>query len=163
MAIALACDVIVASESAAFYPAFIAVELSGAELGVSWRLQRMIGLSRARETLLINRPIRSVDARSSGLVSAVTRNEELDGYGEAQARKMLKAAPGAFRISKRSFDAPLEQPDFTAAIEADERNQMLMVVRDVGRIPRFAPGRASFTDGMAAMIIQCWMMAWPCL
>lgn len=141
MAIALACDVIVASESAAFYPAFIAIGLSGTELGVSWRLQRTIGLSKARETLLTNRPIRAADALAWGLVSGLTSEADLDGHGETLAREMLKAAPDALRISKRSFDASLEQPSFTAAIEAEERNQMLMVVRDGGRIPLFTPDR----------------------
>ena len=135
MAIALACDVIVASESAAFYPAFIAIGLSGTELGVSWRLQRMIGLSKARETLLTNRPLRSADALSSGLVSAVTSEDDLDGHGERMAREMLKAAPDALRISKRSFDASLEQPSFAAAIEAEERGQMLMIVRRGSSLP----------------------------
>lgn len=135
MAIALACDVIVASESAAFYPAFIALGLSGTELGVSWRLQRTIGLSRARETMLTNRPIRSADALSLGLVSTVTSEATLDAIGETLAREMLTAAPDALRISKRSFDASLEQPSFNAAVEAEERNQILMVIRDEGRIP----------------------------
>ncbi|MBL8773389.1 MAG: enoyl-CoA hydratase/isomerase family protein [Phenylobacterium sp.] len=129
MAIALTCDVIVASESAAFVPAFVAIGLSGTELGVSWRLQRTIGLSKARETLLTNRPIRAADALSSGLVSAVTPEEGLDEHGLSLARDMLKAAPDALRVSKRSFDASLEQPSFTAALEAEERNQMLMIVR----------------------------------
>ena len=44
LAIALASDVIVAGESAAFHPAFIKIGLSGSELGVSWRLQRTIGV-----------------------------------------------------------------------------------------------------------------------
>lgn len=134
MAIALACDVIVASESAAFYPAFIAIGLSGTELGVSWRLQRTIGLSKARETLLTNRPIRAADALACGLVSAVASEATLDGCGETLAREMLQAAPDALRISKRSFDASLEQPSFAAAIEAEERNQMLMILRDEGRL-----------------------------
>jgi enoyl-CoA hydratase/carnithine racemase len=138
MAIALACDVIVASQSAAFYPAFIAIGLSGTELGVSWRLQRTMGLSKARETLLTNRPIRAADALASGLVSAVTSEDDLDAHGETLAREMLKAAPDALRISKRAFDASLEQPNFLAAIEAEERGQMLMVLRDNGRIPLFA-------------------------
>jgi enoyl-CoA hydratase/carnithine racemase len=49
--IALASDIIVASETAAFHSAFINVGLTGAELGASWRLQRTIGVSRAREML----------------------------------------------------------------------------------------------------------------
>jgi enoyl-CoA hydratase/carnithine racemase len=129
MAIALACDVILAGESAAFHPAFIAIGLSGTELGVSWRLQRMIGLSKARETLLANRPLRAADALASGLVSSVTPDEGLDDTAEALAREMLKAAPDALRLSKRAFDASLEQPSFASALEAEERSQMLMIVR----------------------------------
>ncbi|ATE64728.1 enoyl-CoA hydratase/isomerase family protein [Rhizorhabdus dicambivorans] len=139
MALALNCDVIVASESAVFHPVFISIGLSGTELGISWRLQRTIGLSKARETLLANRPIRSADALRWGLVSEVTSEEDLDGYGEALAREMLPAAPDVLRVSKRSFDASLEQPSFAAALEAEERNQLLMVVRDKGRIPLFTP------------------------
>ena len=48
LAIALAADVIVAGESAAFHPAFIKIGLSGSELGVSWRLQRTIGVAKGR-------------------------------------------------------------------------------------------------------------------
>lgn len=129
MAFALACDVIVASESAVFHPAFIAIGLSGTELGVSWRLQRTIGLSAARESLLANRPIRAADALSAGLVSSVTSEEGLDSYGETLAREMLRAAPDALRISKRAFDASLEQPSFAAALESEERGQMLMILR----------------------------------
>ena len=43
-----------------FYTAFIKVGLTGSELGAGWRLQRTIGLSRAREALFANRPISSV-------------------------------------------------------------------------------------------------------
>lgn len=139
MAIALNCDVILASESAAFYPAFVTIGLAATELGLSWRLQRMIGLSKARETLLTNRPIYAATALSSGLVSTVTGEDTLDSCGETLAHEMLRAAPDALRISKRSFDTSLEQPSFRAAIEAEERNQMLMVVRDTGRIPLFSP------------------------
>lgn len=132
MAIALACDVIVASESAAFHPAFIAIGLSGTELGVSWRLQRTMGLSKARESLLTNRPIRAADALSVGLVSSVTPEDGLDAYAETLAREMLRAAPDALRISKRAFDASLEQPSFAAALESEERGQMLMILKGRG-------------------------------
>jgi enoyl-CoA hydratase/carnithine racemase len=134
MAVALACDVIVASESAAFHSAFILIGLSGSELGVSWRLQRMIGLSKARETLLTGRPIRAADALASGLVSAVTPEDGLDDHGVALAKDMLRAAPDALRITKRTLDATLEIPNFEAAIETEERGQMLMI--RAGRVGR---------------------------
>jgi len=129
LAIALASDIIVASETAAFHTAFINVGLSGAELGASWRLQRMIGVSRAREMLYTGRPLNAADALSLGLVSSVTADGELDAYGEALAADMCRARPDALRLSKRSFDATLEAISFDASLEIEERAQMLMIAR----------------------------------
>ena len=129
LTIALAADVNVAAESAAFHPAFIAIGLSGAELGVSWRLQRAIGVSRAREMLLAGRPLRAEAALAAGLVSAVTPEAELDAYGEALAADMLKARPDALRLTKRSLDAALESASLEVAYELEERAQMLMIAR----------------------------------
>jgi enoyl-CoA hydratase/carnithine racemase len=127
LAIALASDIIVAGESAAFHPAFIKIGLSGSELGVSWRLQRTIGLSRAREMLLTGRPMNAADALRTGLASSVVADDDLAAHGEALVQDMLKAAPDALRISKRTFDATLEIPNFDAALELEERGQMLMI------------------------------------
>ena len=127
LSLALACDIIVASESAAFHSAFIGVGISGSELGASWRLQRTIGVSRAREMLYTGRPLRAADALACGLVSAVTPEDGLDDYGLALAADMLKARPDALRLSKRSFDATLEPIGLDAAYEIEERAQMLMI------------------------------------
>jgi enoyl-CoA hydratase/carnithine racemase len=129
LTIALAADIIVAAESAAFHPAFIGIGLSGAELGVSWRLQRAIGVSRAREMLLAGRPLRAEAALAAGLVSAVTPEADLDAYGEALATDMLKARPDALRLTKRSLDAALESSSLEVAYELEERAQMLMIAR----------------------------------
>jgi enoyl-CoA hydratase/carnithine racemase len=127
LAIALAADVIVAGESAVFHPAFIKIGLSGTELGVSWRLQRTIGVSRAREMLLTGRPMNAADALRYGLVSGVVADAELAAYGTAMAEEMLKAAPDALRLSKRTFDATLQIPSFEAALELEERGQVQMI------------------------------------
>lgn len=129
LAIALASDIIVASESAAFHTAFVNVGLSGAELGASWRLQRTLGVSRAREMLYTGRPLNAADALNQGLVSAVTPEDGLDAYGEALAADMLKARPDALRLSKRSFDATLDSISLDSALEIEERAQMLMIAR----------------------------------
>src|SRR5580658_1118381 len=95
LAIALAADIIVAGESAAFHPAFIKIGLSGSELGVSWRLQRTIGVSRAREMLLTGRPMLAAEALTAGLVSSVVPDADLIAHGQGLAAEMLKAAPDA--------------------------------------------------------------------
>lgn len=126
-ALALAADVILAGESATFHPAFIKIGLSASELGVSWRLQRTIGISRAREMLLTGRALNAAAALSAGLVSHVVPDDELFAYGAGLANEMQEAAPDALRISKRSFDAALEIGAYNVALEFEERGQMLMV------------------------------------
>lgn len=136
LAIALASDIIVAGESAAFHPAFIKIGLSGSELGVSWRLQRTIGISKAREMLLTGRPMSAAEALRTGLVSAVVADDDLAAHGDALIEDMLKAAPDALRVSKRTFDATLEIPNFDAALELEERGQ-IQIIRQ-GRTQRAA-------------------------
>ena len=127
LVIALAADVIVAGASAAFHSAFIKIGLSGTELGAGWRLQRAIGISRAREMLLTGRPMNAADAVRCGLVSAEVPDAELTAYGMALAEDMLKAAPDALRVTKRSLDASLEIPSCDMAMELEERGQIQMV------------------------------------
>ncbi len=129
LAIALASDVIFAGESARFHTSFIKIGLSGAELGVAWRLQRTMGLSRAREAIYASRPIDSADALTTGLAARVTPDEALDSAGMQLAQEMLESRPDALRLTKRSLDAALEMPSFEASMEIEERAQMLMIAR----------------------------------
>lgn len=133
LALALASDVIVAGESAVFHSAFIKVGLSGAELGVGWRLQRTMGISRTRAMLFSGRPLKAADALLAGLVSEVVPDDGLDAYGLALATDMLAAQPDALRLTKRSLDAALETASVDAAMEIEERAQMLMLARRGGR------------------------------
>lgn len=129
LAIALASDITVAGETAKFHSAFIKIGLSGAELGASWRLQRTIGVSRAREMLLTGKPMDAKTAGETGLVSSVVPDDQLDEHGLALARAMLEARPDALRLTKRSLDATLEAVSVDAAMEIEERAQMLMIAR----------------------------------
>ena len=45
------------------------------------------------------------------------------------AKAMLETRPDALRLTKRSLDAALEIGSFDAAMELDERAQMLMIAR----------------------------------
>lgn len=127
LAMVLASDIILAGESAAFHTAFIKIGLSGSELGAAWRMQRTMGISRAREALYTGDPIDAAEAWRTGLVSRVVPDAELDAAGEELVGKMLKTAPDALRITKRSLDVALEIGAADAAMEADERGQMLMI------------------------------------
>ena len=82
-----------------------------------------------REMLYTGRPLKAAEALTCGLVSAVTPDVELDAYGLALAADMLRAQPDALRLSKRSFDATLDAVSLDAALEIEERAQMLMIAR----------------------------------
>ena len=137
LAMVLSSDVIVAGESAVFHPAFIKIGLSGSELATSWRLQRTIGISKAREMLLTGRPMPAEEAERCGLISRVVPDAELAAEGERLAGEMLKAAPDALRVSKRTFDATLEGLSFDQALELEERGQIQMI--RAGRVSGLPP------------------------
>lgn len=129
MAIALSADIIVCADDAVFHPAFMKIGLSGAELGVSWRMQRSMGAARAREVLFTSRPVPAAEAVATGMASVLVPRAELDEKGKAIAESMLIAGPDALRVTKRTVDATLEASSFNAAMEIEERGQMLMINR----------------------------------
>ena len=131
LALALASDIIIASTKASFVPAFIKIGLSGSELGVSWRLQRTMGISKAREFLFTSRPMSAEQALENGIVSAVVEPDELIAYGDQLATDMLQAAPDALRVTKRTLDAALEMSDPALLMELEERSQSSFVRRNI--------------------------------
>jgi len=64
----------------------------------------------------------------------VVPDAELRACGAAMADEMLRAAPDALRISKRTFDATLETGSYDAALELEERGQIQMI--RAGRSPQ---------------------------
>lgn len=125
---ALCSDVIIATENARFRTAFINLGLTGSETGMAWRLQRTLGLSRAREMMLTGKRDLSADeALQGGLVSAVVAEEALAEHGLVLAREMAEAPIAALRMTKRALDAALEIASVDAAMEMDERGQLLTV------------------------------------
>lgn len=129
LALLLATDVLIAGSSASFSTAFIRVGLSGAELGVSWKLQRTLGISLARELIYTSDALCAEDALAGGLVSRVVPSDELDNAGLVLAKKMLASAQDALRLTKRSLDAALETPSLSVIMELEERAQVLCLTR----------------------------------
>ncbi|MBO9695230.1 MAG: enoyl-CoA hydratase/isomerase family protein [Sphingopyxis sp.] len=129
MAYALAADIILASDTAFFCTAFMDIGLSGTELGVSWRLQRTMGLSLARELIFTSGRIAAQDAANAGLVSRVVPAAELQAEGLALAQRMARYTQDALRLTKRNLDIALQSPLIEVAIELEERSQMRCVAK----------------------------------
>ena len=89
MSIALACDIVLAGESASFLQAFTRIGLVP-DCGSTWFLPRMAGDVRARAMVMLAEKIPAADALQYGLVWKVYRRRPADGRGHGH-----RAAHGA--------------------------------------------------------------------
>jgi enoyl-CoA hydratase/carnithine racemase len=122
-AFALAADVRIAGESARMNDAFIKLGISGCELGLSYFLPRMVGLSVASELMMTGRFIDARRALAVGLVSQVTTDEELENAGRALASDMLKTTPFGLRKTKETLNLAMKLSELDAVIDLEEHTQ----------------------------------------
>lgn len=100
--LAMACDIIIASESAQFgQPEIELGVIPGA--GGTQRLPRAIGKSKAMEMVLTGRTITAREAEARGLVSKVVPVELVVDEAKRLAREISTKAPIAARLAKESI------------------------------------------------------------
>jgi enoyl-CoA hydratase len=124
-ALALAADVRIAAESARMNAAFIRIGLSACDVGVSYFLPRILGLSVASELLLTGDFIDAPRALATGLVSRVVPDADLDAAAEELARRILRNSPLGVRLTKECLAYSVDAPSLEAAIAMEDRNQIL--------------------------------------
>jgi enoyl-CoA hydratase len=123
--IALAADVRIAAESARMNAAFIRLGLSACDVGTSYFLPRIVGLSLASELLLTGKFIDAERALASGLVSRVVPEGDLEAAGRELAGEMVQNAPLALRLTKDCLRHSVDAGGLAAAIAMEDRNQCL--------------------------------------
>lgn len=114
--IALACDIIIATDTASFglpEPRVGAIALGG---GVH-RLVRQIGLKRAMGYLFTCARISAADGYALGLVNEVVQPGELTSAVEDWCAQILAAAPMAIRATKEAALRGLDEPSLAAAMQ----------------------------------------------
>jgi enoyl-CoA hydratase len=126
-AMTLASDIRVAAPEAYFIASFINIGLSGGELGCSYYLPRLVGLSNASDILLTGRKVSAEEAEKIGLVSKVVPREQLLEEALTRARMMTKKSFGALKLTKRVLDQNIDAPSLEAAVNLENRNQAIMV------------------------------------
>lgn len=139
LGLALACDTRIGSTACRFNSAFIRVGMSSCDIGVSWLLPRAIGTTRAFEMMLTGRMVEAEEAERIGLVLRLTRPEALMEEATALARAMAENGRLATWMTKRGMWANLEAPSLSAALELENRTQILM--RSTGGLARRAEER----------------------
>ncbi len=107
--LAMACDIIVASEKALFGQPEVDLGLLPG-FGGTQRLARRVGLPLAMEILCAGRKLNGREAYQLGLVSSVAAPEELDATLAQILKNLGRAAPLAVAETKRLARASLEMP-----------------------------------------------------
>ncbi|WP_375250320.1 enoyl-CoA hydratase/isomerase family protein [Sphingomonas sp.] len=143
-AFVLASDIRIAGESARMNAAFIKLGLSGCDMGVSYFLPRLVGLSVASELIMTGRFIDAKRSLATGLVSDVVADELLEEAGTAMARDLLAASPKGLRLTKEGINLAVDAPGLEAAMAIENRNQLLSAAS-----PNFAEGMRAFLEKRA--------------
>jgi enoyl-CoA hydratase/carnithine racemase len=109
-----------------------------AELGLSWLLPRMIGLTRANELLLSSRVFMSEEAEALGLVNKAMPAEELLPYTFKYARELIaNVSRSSLRTTKRQIYADLHRGAADSVRESQE------LINDMVREADYAKGIAA--------------------
>ncbi len=99
LGLALATDFRIASERARFVTAFRNIGVSG-DYGCAWFLQRMVGITKARELLMLGGQLSAEEAESEGIVSRVVPHDELIPEGLAFCREIAQGPTSVLAMMK---------------------------------------------------------------
>lgn len=111
MSLAMASDLVIAADTARFMMAYTAVGLTP-DGSASYFLPRIVGLKRALELTLTNRPVPAQEALALGMVTRVVPEGEVLAQAEALAKQLAagptRALGGAKRLLHGAWTETLE-------------------------------------------------------
>lgn len=128
MNLALACDLIVASDQARFSEIFARRGLS-MDFGGTWILPRLIGLHRAKELAFFADVIDAKQAEDFGIVNKVVPHGELDAFVDDWAGRLAAGPQIAVAMTKRLLTLNASA-DFATALEGEGMAQSLNFTTD---------------------------------
>jgi enoyl-CoA hydratase/carnithine racemase len=130
LAFVCASDIRIAAEEAIFAVSFIRAGFSACDIGTSWLLPRIVGAGRAHELMLTGRRFGAAEAREIGLVTDVVAQADLIDTAMAKAAEIMLNAPFAVELTKQGMWIALETPAFLAAVEFENRQQILTAMTE---------------------------------
>lgn len=129
-ALCLACDIRICSAAASFGNAAILLGLSGAEMGMSYHLPRIVGTSVAADWMLTGRTVSATEADRRGLVSQVVEPDRLADSALELASLIADLAPLGVQLTKRALQVNTDAASLPSALELENRNQVIAHATD---------------------------------
>lgn len=139
--IAMACDLVVASERASFEWAYPKTGLTGAESSTFF-LPRLVGLRTALELVFLNPRLTAREALDRKLINAVYPTETFDRDVEALAQKLAQGPTKAYAVAKSLIHQ---------AAGVDRLDHHLD--RELENLARIADGR-DFAEGLDSFLAK---------
>ncbi len=122
--IATACDLRIAADTAKIAFLFTKVGLSGADMGASWLLPRIVGLGRASEILMSGEFVDAATAERIGLYHAVVPAERCLAEARARAERLAAGPSFALEVTKKMLYREAAM-DLDSALDAEVEIQSI--------------------------------------
>jgi 2-(1,2-epoxy-1,2-dihydrophenyl)acetyl-CoA isomerase len=119
--IALACDIVIAKESAYFLQAFSHIGLIP-DSGGTYHLPRLIGFQRASALMMLGEKVGAKDAEAMGMIYRSIPDAEWDEYVHALALRLSEMPTRGLALTKRALNASLEN-NLIDQLEVEEKIQ----------------------------------------
>lgn len=136
--IALACDLIIAADTARFIEVFVRRGISP-DGGGAYLLPRLVGLAKAKELIFLGDDLGAAEAERIGLINKVVARDDLDTAAREWAERLASGPTKALSLSKWLLNRSLDS-DRKAAFEDEAWAQELASRTD------------DFTEGVQAFI-----------
>jgi len=136
---ALACDIVVAAESAQFNQAFVRVGLTP-DCGGTFILPRLVGWKRAAELLMTGDMVDARRAAEIGMINRVVADADLMKEALNLASRLAAAPTAALARIKKMLDASATN-DYDAQLELEHEAQL-----QSGQTKDFREGVAAFIE-----------------
>lgn len=137
--IALACDIVLAAQSASFLQAFSKIGLIP-DSGGTWFLPRLVGEARAKALVLLAEPVKAAEAERIGMIWKAVDDDRLMDEAHHLAAKLAGAPTFGLGLAKQALQASATN---TLAAQLDlERDSQ----RRAGTSPDYAEGVRAFME-----------------
>lgn len=138
--IAAACDIRIAAEGARIAYLFTRVGLSGADMGATWLLPRIVGMGRAMELLMTGDFIAAREAHRIGLYNRVVPMSDLAAEARSWAERLASGPSFGLEITKKMVYREAAM-DVESALAAETEIQAACM-----QDPNFREAYEAFTD-----------------
>jgi 2-(1,2-epoxy-1,2-dihydrophenyl)acetyl-CoA isomerase len=141
LGIAMACDLVIASQRATFEWAYFKTGLTGAE-STTFMLPRLVGFRKAMELVLLGPRLSAAEAREIGLINQVVPDGMIETRALELATQLAEAPTSAVAVAKRLLNE-------SAGMERLDRH----LDSELAELARIADG-PNFAEGLAAFFAR---------